>query len=85
NAMDHVFVDAATQLQHRACDDFNAPDPEGVGIYQVTQKDGRRHSTGAAFLAPVRARANLHVITGAEVHQVIVRDDRAAGVQLATA
>lgn len=28
NAMDHVFVDAATQLQHRACDDFNAPDPE---------------------------------------------------------
>lgn len=82
NQMDHVFVEAAKQLQHRPCDDFNAPEPEGVGIYQVTQKDGQRHSTGAAFLAPVRNRPNLHVITGAQVQQVAVKDGRATGVHL---
>lgn len=85
NAMDHVFVDAATQLQHRVCDDFNTSDPEGVGIYQVTQNKGRRHSTGAAFLAPVRSRKNLHVITGAEVQRVLIQDGRATGVQLTSA
>jgi choline dehydrogenase-like flavoprotein len=82
NKMDHVFVEAATQLQHRPCDDFNSPDPEGVGIYQVTQNSGRRHSTGAAFLKPVRARKNLHVITGAQVHRVEIQDRKATGVHL---
>lgn len=82
NAMDNVFVDAASRMQHRACADFNAPDPEGVGIYQVTQNKGRRHSTGAAFLTPVRNRSNLHIITNAEVQQVVLQDGRATGVRL---
>ena len=49
NGMDQVFIESASQLQIRNCDDFNSPEPEGVGVYQVTQKKGRRHSTGAAF------------------------------------
>jgi choline dehydrogenase-like flavoprotein len=85
NAMDHVFVDAAQQLQHRPCDDFNSPEPEGVGIYQVTQNARGRHSTGAAFLAPVRSRSNLHVVTKAQVHRVEITDGCATGVQLSTA
>lgn len=82
NPMDHVFLDAANHLQLRACADFNTAEPEGVGIYQVTQKNGTRHSTGAAFLAPVRTRANLEILTGAEVQRVEITDGRATGVTL---
>ena len=67
NTMDQVFIEAANQLQIRSCDDFNSPEPEGVGIYQVTQKDGRRHSTAAAFITPVKDRNNLRIKTDAEV------------------
>lgn len=80
--VDRQFMAAAGQLQIRECADFNAPEPEGVGIYQVTQKDGKRHSTGAAFLAPVLGRANLHILSGAEVTQVNFDGRRAVGVSL---
>jgi choline dehydrogenase len=80
NNVDHDFVNAAQELQLHACEDFNVPEPEGVGIYQVTQQNGRRHSTGAAFLKPMRSRENLEVITGADVSQVIIEGKRAVGV-----
>ncbi|MCF8511103.1 MAG: GMC family oxidoreductase N-terminal domain-containing protein [Rhodobacteraceae bacterium] len=82
NAVDRDFIDAAGQLQLRACPDFNVAEPEGMGIYQVTQKDGKRHSTGRAFLAPIRARKNLHVMTGAEVLCLTLDEGRATGVTL---
>jgi choline dehydrogenase len=82
NPADGDFIAAAGELQLRACPDFNVAEPEGMGIYQVTQKDGRRHSTGAAFLADIRSRKNLHVLTGAEVLRVTVTDGRASGVVL---
>jgi choline dehydrogenase-like flavoprotein len=82
NPMDMVFAEAANQLQFQSCEDFNAPEPEGVGIYQVTQRDGRRESTGAAFLTPIRKRTNLRIITGAEAQRVDVTDGRATGVTL---
>lgn len=82
NRMDSVFAEAASHLQIRPCADFNAPEPEGVGVYQVTQKGGKRHSTSAAFLTPVRQRANLTVLTGAEVMRVVFDGTRATGVEL---
>lgn len=82
NPMDAVFVDAAGQLQYRACDDFNVAEPEGVGVYQVTQKDGKRHSTATAFLDPARRRANLHVLTGQQVTGLTLSGRRVTGVRL---
>jgi choline dehydrogenase len=83
NPVDHDFIEAAGQLQLRRCDDFNTAEPEGMGIYQVTQKDGKRHSTGRAFLtATVKARPNLHILTGAEVLGLTLTDKRATGVTL---
>ncbi|KWV48469.1 hypothetical protein AS156_18515 [Bradyrhizobium macuxiense] len=80
NPIDHDFLEAAQQLQFRQCPDFNVSQPEGVGIYQVTQRDGRRHSASAAFLRPVLARSNLDVVSGADVSRIVVENDRAAGV-----
>lgn len=76
------FFDAAEQLQYRRTSDFNTPEPEGMGLYQVTQKDGYRHSTAAAFLAPIRARKNLKILTGREAVGLELREGRARGVRL---
>lgn len=82
NPMDQAFIEAAGRLQIRPCDDFNEPEPEGVGIYQVTQKNGRRHSSAAAFLNPVSGRNNLNVITGAEARYIEFEDGRAVSVSI---
>ncbi|MGB0507611.1 MAG: GMC family oxidoreductase [Pikeienuella sp.] len=82
NDMDHVLLAAGQDLQMRQCPDFNNDTPEGLGIYQVTQKGGYRHSTARAFLTPVRRRANLHIETGAQVTNVIVANGRATGIAL---
>lgn len=65
------FVKAAQQVGLSARDDFNTGDNEGIGIYQVTQKKGRRHSTAAAFLKPILNRPNLTVQTEAEVTKLL--------------
>lgn len=80
NPADRDFIAAANSLQFRGCADFNADEPEGVGIYQVTQKDGRRHTTAAAFLTPVRDRKNLDIVTDVEVEQVRFSGRSATGV-----
>lgn len=82
NPVDRDFIEAAGQLQFCPCPDFNAPEPEGVGIYQVTQKDGARHSSARAFLSPIRGRANLTILTGAEVLRLTFDGTRATGVVL---
>ena len=60
-----VFVRAAGEAGYPLSDDFNGAEQEGVGFYQVTQKDGRRCSSARAYLHPIRQRPNLTVITRA--------------------
>ncbi|SPF79505.1 GMC family oxidoreductase [Pseudoprimorskyibacter insulae] len=76
------FIDAASRVQIRPCPDFNNPEPEGVGVYQVTQKDGKRHSTAEAFLKSVRQRPNLTILTGAEVTGITLDGAQATGITL---
>jgi choline dehydrogenase len=62
-------------------EDFNGPQQDGSGFYQVTQRDGRRWSAADAFLRPARSRPNLEVLTDAWVTQIVVEAGRAAGVR----
>ena len=55
---------------------------DGVGFYQLTQKNYRRSSTAVAYLRPARLRANLHVRTGAQVLRILLENGRAVGVEL---
>ena len=41
--------------------DFNGARQDGVGRFQRTQRNGRRHSTAAAFLHPAESRPNLEI------------------------
>jgi len=74
-----MCVDAAVQAQIGQTDDFNGPRQEGAGLYQLTQKDGQRHSAWHAYLQGVE-RPNLRVITGARATRVRIADGRATGV-----
>ena len=61
------FLEAAQACGLPANDDFNGPQQDGSGFYQVTQKDGRRWSAADAYLRPAMARPNLEVLTDALV------------------
>ncbi len=63
--------------------DFNGARQDGVGRFQSTQRNGRRHSTAAAFLHPASARPNLQVITDAMALRIIFEGSRAVGVEVA--
>jgi choline dehydrogenase len=65
-------------------DDFNGGEHEGAGIFQFTVRAGLRASTAAAFLDPIRDRANLTIITGATATELVLDGDRVVGVRVRT-
>jgi hypothetical protein len=80
-----AFVEACAENQIRRNNDFNGPEQEGAGLYQVTQfwggdRNGERCSTGAAYLHPVMNRPNLTVITDAQVTGIVFDGQRATGL-----
>jgi choline dehydrogenase-like flavoprotein len=76
-----VFVEAGKQAGHAENRDFNGAEQEGVGLYQVTHKNGERFSAAKAYLAPNRQRPNLQVITGAHATRILFEGRRAVGVE----
>ena len=63
-------------------DDYNGAEQKGIGKFQFTIKDGKRHSAAAAFLKPATSRSNLVVKTGALVTQLVIKDQRITGVEV---
>lgn len=82
NPLSRAIVRAGVECQLPENPDFNGTTQEGVGLYQVTQRNGRRLSSAQAFLVPILHRPNLTLVTGAQVHRVTFTDRRATGVQL---
>lgn len=72
NRLSRAFVAAGVQTGHRFNPDFNGELQEGIGLYQVTQKNGLRCSSASAFLTPVRSRKNLTVLTRASVTGLVL-------------
>jgi choline dehydrogenase-like flavoprotein len=62
--------------------DFTGERQDGVGYYQLTQKNARRSSAAMAYLKPAKSRANLTVKTGAQVRRIIVEKGRAVGAEM---
>ena len=81
NRFGSVFVDAARQAGYAANPDFNAAEQEGVGLYQVTHRNGERCSAAKAYLTPARSRSNLTVITDVRVTRIVTDGRRATGVE----
>jgi choline dehydrogenase len=81
NVLSDAVIEAAADTGYVRNGDFNGPTQEGFGYYQVTQKNGARCSAATAYLAPVRSRENLTVVTGALTTRVVVDGGRAVGVE----
>ena len=80
NPLSIAFVDAALALGYAHNADFNDGEQEGFGVYQVTQKRGKRHSTAVGYLCPALPRPNFNAIPFAQVTRLIVEDARCLGV-----
>ncbi len=81
--LNNAFIKAAGEKGYKRNDDFNGAQQDGVGYYQVTQRDVQRFSAASAYLRPAveRNRNNVHVITDALVERIILDKDRAMGVR----
>ena len=76
-----AWLDAAAQAGHARTDDFNGPQSDGMGRYQLTLRGHWRCDAATAFLRPAMGRKNLTVLTGAHVMQILQEHGRAVGVQ----
>lgn len=76
-----ILIEAAQSLQLPINEDFNGETQEGVGLYEVTQKDGERWSTAHAFLDPIDDRPNLTIVQHALSEKILVEDGQAVGVR----
>ena len=54
-----MFIDSAVATGFKRNDDFNGAEQEGVGLYQVTCRKGRRWSVADAYIRPASNRPNL--------------------------
>jgi choline dehydrogenase-like flavoprotein len=83
NPMVEPFLAATSALGFGRCADFNGThDPLGFDVRQNAIHDGRRVSGVSAFLAPVRRRANLQILTEALVQRIECQAGRAVAVHL---
>ncbi len=81
NRFGPLFVKAAQQAGFPANADFNGAQQEGVGMYQVTHKNGERFSAAKAYLTPHLGRPNLTAMTGAHTTRILLEGKRAVGVE----
>jgi choline dehydrogenase len=78
-----TMLEAARQAGHEHNPDFNGARQEGVGRFQLTQRDGLRWSAADAFLRPALPRPNLEVIPRALAMRIVFDARRATGVEIA--
>ncbi len=79
------FIDAAEAEGFARVEDFNGPNPGGVGGYPVNVIDGVRQNTGMVYLTEgVRNRPNLKISGDVLVDRVVFDQRRAIGVVTAS-
>lgn len=79
------FIDATVAEGFSRIEDFNGPNPSGVGGYPVNVIDGVRQNTGLVYLTEdVRNRPNLKISGDVLVDRVLFDQRRALGVVTAS-
>ncbi|PZF75370.1 alanine-phosphoribitol ligase [Aestuariivirga litoralis] len=78
-----AYFAAAAELGIPRNPDMTGERQDGVGYYQLTQRNVRRSSASIAYLNPARSRPNLTMRTAAQVLRIVVEKGRAVGVETA--
>ncbi|MBR7621564.1 choline dehydrogenase [Phenylobacterium sp. 20VBR1] len=81
HAVSDAVVEACVEAGIPRNEDVNGENQEGVSYYQLTVKNGQRHSAAVAYLHPAMGRANLKVETRALTTKVIFEGKKAVGVE----
>ena len=80
--LSRAWIEAAVDAGLPANPDFNGPRQDGVGFYQLTQRNGMRCSAAVAYLHPALARPNLTLVHSAPVTRLLFERERATGVEV---
>jgi choline dehydrogenase len=80
DVLSEAAIEAGAQMGLRRNDDLSALDREGIGYFAATIKRGRRISAATAFLASIRERRNLRVVTDTMATMIKFDGRRAVGV-----
>lgn len=81
--LSQAFIRAGESVQLAHIEDFNTDQRVGVGLYQVSHRNGQRCSTAKGFIEPVKNHPNLTIITDTLVHRVLLSANVATGVECA--
>ncbi|MGH6696214.1 GMC family oxidoreductase [Sphingopyxis sp.] len=77
-----LLVENSRAMGLPALADYNVERPLGLARAQLNWKAGRRQSAARAYLAPVRSRSNLHIVTDALVETILLENGAATGATL---
>ncbi len=77
-----AWFEAALQIGIPRNHDMAGEKQDGVGYYQLTQRNARRSSAAIAYLGPARGRKNLTVRTNAQVKRILIENACAIGVEM---
>lgn len=75
------FMDACELSGIPRNSDYNGAKQAGVGLFQATIKNGKRHSSADAFLKPVMRRKNLRVLTHTLTSKILFKDRKACAIE----
>jgi choline dehydrogenase-like flavoprotein len=82
NPVMDIYLQAAREAGYPICEDFNGTQQDGLGLYQVTQKDGERCSAARGYIHPIiKTRPNLQVEIHAFATRIVFEGKRAVGVE----
>lgn len=81
NPIAAAFVASGRAVGLPIIEDNNGPEMEGTSFFNLTIKDGKRHSVVLAYLRPAMQRPNLTVMTGAETERLVLEGTRCVGVE----
>ena len=84
NPLFDALFKAADQAGYAAVDDVNGYRQEGFGPFDSNIENGERQDAARTYLAPIKSRKNLDVVSGALVSRVVFEGSRAVGVELAS-
>jgi len=77
-----TFIDAAEEFGFPRQSDFNTGENEGIGYFQVTQRNGFRCSTAVGYLNPIKNRKNLNIFSNSFVEKIIFDGKKAIGIEV---
>ena len=81
NPLHDAFLLAGQQAGFPYTEDFNGPQQEGVGRFDLNIHNGNRWTASRAYLWPIKNRSNLHLSLNSLTTRVLFEGTRAIGVE----